>query len=305
VIVHVLIPVRNNIDITTQCLRLLSRQTFKDFDVTVIDDASTDGTAEFIRKNFPDVTVLQGDGNLWWAGAINMGLEHVLSRATDDDFILTLNDDVTFESNYIEQLFKAARLRPGFLIGSVSLDKDDYELVVDAGAYFDWRMRKRVLGCYRPGDHFNDHVNQLSGRGALIPVTVFQSVGLYAERRLPHYAADYELAIRAHRAGFPACVFYGAVLHSDTSVSGYKFTPFMKLSFGQAWQALFSKKSVYRIETRLNFLWLCSPRRYLVRDLAVEVLTILQILTSVAPMWHIKILFRPFVKYIQRGLQDD
>lgn len=303
--VHVLIPVRNNVDITTQCLRLLSRQTFKDFDVTVIDDGSMDGTAEFIWKHFPGITVLQGDGNLWWAGAINMGLEHVLPRATDDDFILTLNDDVTFESNYIEQLLNGARLRPGILIGSVSLDKDDYERVVDAGVYFDWRMRKRVQGSYRPGNHFNDHVNRLSGRGTLIPVAVFRKVGLYDSGRLPHYAADYELTIRAHRAGFPACVFYGAVLRSDTSVSGYKFTPFMKLSFGQAWQALFSKKSVWRIKTRLNFLWLCNPRKYLVRDLAAEVLTILQILTSVAPVWHIKILFRPFVKYIQRGLQDD
>lgn len=303
--VHVLIPVRNNVDTTTQCLRLLSRQTFKDFDVTVIDDGSMDGTAKFIRKHFPDVTVLQGDGNLWWAGAINMGLEHVLLRATDDDFILTLNDDVTFESNYIEELLKAARLRPGILIGSVILDKDDPGRVIDAGVYFDWRTRRRVKEHYGPGRRFNDHVNRLSGRGALIPVTVFRKVGLYDARRLPHYAGDCELTFRAKRAGFPACVCCDAVLYSDTSVSGFKFTPFTRVTPAQAWHLLFSRKSIMQVRTRFNFIWLCCPRRYLVRNLAADVLATLQILTSVPPLWHIKKLFRPLGKYIETRWNAD
>ena len=90
--IYILIPVHNNRDTTLKCLELLSKQTFHDFTVTVTDDGSTDGTYGAICEQFPQVTVLRGDGDLWWTGAINMALEHVLALVDLDDCILTLNN---------------------------------------------------------------------------------------------------------------------------------------------------------------------------------------------------------------------
>lgn len=265
------------------------------------DDGSTDGTSEAIREFFPYVTVLRGDGNLWWAGAINMALQHILPKASDDDYVLTLNNDVIFKEDYLANLAEAARMRPGWLIGSVSLDKDNPECVIDAGVFFDYRTRKRTIGCFKPGFDFNDHVNCLSGRGALIPICVFRHVGLYDARNLPHYAADNELSIRASRNGFPSCVFYGAVLFSDISSSGLKFTPFMKVSLKQAWSLIFSQKSSMQTKTRLYWAWVCMPKKYFLKHLFCEIFNVILILTSVPPLWYGKALFLPVARWVRSG----
>jgi len=283
----------------------LSLQTWKNFDITVTEDGSTDGTYEAIRQQFPEVTVLCGDGNLWWTGAINMALEYILPRAEDGDYILTLNNDVTFQEDYLGNLAEAANVRPGWLIGSVSLDKDNPERVVNAGVYVDWRTRKRTMGRFKQGPYFNDHVNRLSGRGALIPVKVYHEVGLYDSRHLPHYAGDTELAIRAKCRGFSVCIYYNAIVMTDTSVSGYKFTPFTKVSFRKAFYLLFSNKAVSQIKTRFNFTLLSCPHRYLLRNLFAESFNVLQIVTSVPPIWHVKILFRPLLKRFQCDLCES
>lgn len=289
-------PVHNYREVVLECLRLLSLQTWKDFDVTVTDDGSTDGTYEAICEKFPNVTVLRGDGNLWWTGATNMALEHVLRFADDDDYILTLNNDVTFAEDYLASLAKAASKRPNHLIGSVVFDMANPQKVVYTGDFFDWRTFRLDLGQYVSGDYFNDHVNSLNGRGMLIPVKIFKKIGLFDAKRLPHYTADTEFSIRAERAGFRLCVYYGAMLYSDTSISGYRFSLFMRLTPKEVWWLLFDKKSTKQIRTRYNYLCLCSPRRYLFRHLLFLFCQIVSILTSVPPLWHMKMLFRPVLE---------
>jgi GT2 family glycosyltransferase len=294
--IHVLIPVHNNRDITLKCLELLSKQTFQDFTVTVVDDGSTDGIYETICEQFPTVTVLRGDGNLWWAAAINMALEHVLRFADDDDCILTLNNDVTFAEDYLASLAKAASERPECLIGSAAFDMANPQKAIYTGDFFDWRTSRQERGRYVSGDHFNDNVNSLTGRGMLVPVKVFKKIGLFDAKRFPHYGADTEFSIRAELASFCLCVYYGAVLYADTSISGYRFSPFMRLTWKQAWQFLFDKKSTTQIRTRYYVLVRCIPRRYLFRHLLLLIRQIILILTSVPPLWHIKMLFRPVLE---------
>lgn len=295
---YIIIPVYNNKRDTLECLRLLSIQSFQDFSIFVIDTDSQDGTIDAIRKKFPEVSVIEESSELWWTGAINAGLKEALVHAKDDDYVLTLNNDVVFKEDYLENLSIAASLRPGWLIGSISLDKDENRCSNDAGVYFDWRTRQRIKGNFKPGQFFNEHVNVLSGRGALIPIRVYKKIGFYNEHRLPHYAADYELAVRAQNNAFKVCVFYGAVLINDTTVSGYKYTPFTRLTRGEAREILFSNKSNNQIRTRVNFTLLCCPKKYLLWNLTCELFGILQVVSSIAPLWYIKILFRPAAKYL-------
>lgn len=289
---------RNNKNNTLNCLAMLSKQSFSDFEVIVVDDGSNDGTTAAIEQRHPLTMIIQGDGNLWWTGAINEGLKLALEKASDEDYILTLNDDVTFQDDYLENLARAIILRPGWLIGSVSLDKDNTENI-NAGVYFDWKTRKIEKGKFKQGSHFNQKVNRLPGRGALIPVRVFRRIGLYDTHHFPHYAADSELAVRALNAGFKVCIYFGAVLESDTSVSGYKFTPFKKLTIKQAYELLFSNKSVHRIKTRFNFVLLHCPPRYRFRNILAEAIMVLQILTSIPPIWYMKRPLRPLIKNFQ------
>jgi GT2 family glycosyltransferase len=71
--VAAIVPVYNRRETTLQALRSLSRidRTGVDFRIFIVDDGSTDGTAQAIEKEFPDVVIVHGDGNLHYAAGTN------------------------------------------------------------------------------------------------------------------------------------------------------------------------------------------------------------------------------------------
>ncbi len=90
-------------------------------DVLVIDNASSDGTAKLIRKNFPEVAVIESKENLGFGRANNVGIH----RATDEgyDYVLLLNQDAWIEKTTLNQLLHAQRLHPDFgLLSPVPYD---------------------------------------------------------------------------------------------------------------------------------------------------------------------------------------
>ena len=72
---------------------------------------------------------------------MNMGVRYVLGISGENDYILSLNDDVSFESDYLESLMKIAQRRPNSLIGSVALAERGQH-VVDGGVHINWLTAK-------------------------------------------------------------------------------------------------------------------------------------------------------------------
>ena len=99
---YILIPVYNRLHDTVRILECLSRQSFKDFKVVVIDDGSSDGTGRVLQAKYPWVIKLEGDGNLWWTGAINKGVEYCLRTGKRADYVMTINNDVWFDQEFLE-----------------------------------------------------------------------------------------------------------------------------------------------------------------------------------------------------------
>ena len=215
--IYIVIPVHNRKALTKDCLQSLQQQSDENFEIVVIDDGSTDGTGEMIRQQFPDVVLLQGDGNLWWVGAVNEGIRHVLDICNPDDYILLLNDDLIVPQNCISQFRKLASTFPNTLIGSVVVDINDRDIVAKGGVRINWITAKhhklnqgKVLSSFPEG--FYVEVSFLTGRGVLIPSKVFRDVGLYKA----HYVqcGDPELTVRAAKAGYRLIVSYDAVVFS-------------------------------------------------------------------------------------------
>lgn len=107
-IVYILIPVHNRREVTVHCLKHLQQQGILDqYQVVVIDDGSTDGTADAIARNYSQVRILQGSGDLWWTGAIVQGMKYATSQ--DAEYIIWLNDDTLPNDGAIEMLVAACQ----------------------------------------------------------------------------------------------------------------------------------------------------------------------------------------------------
>ena len=135
--IYIIIPVHNRKHFTLECLLSLRKQTFQNFKVIVIDDGSTDGTGEMIEKEFPDVILLKGDGDLWWTGATNLGVEYALTQAGQGDYILTLNNDTELAPDFIERMMGYAIENPEALLGAYALDIDTKRPAY-GGSRIDW-----------------------------------------------------------------------------------------------------------------------------------------------------------------------
>jgi len=225
--VFVIIPVHNRLHFTRACLASLSEQRFRDFTVVVVDDGSTDGTQDALAREFPAVSVLTGDGTLWWTGAMNVGVDWAMRQGSEDDAIVTLNNDTLPPPDYFGHLHAAQETRPFALIGSLLVRAADRRTIVDGGVRVSWPTAKftsdqemEPVPVVRSQHPVLYSVDVLSGCGTLIPVEAFKQVGLYDERHLRHYAADYEFSRRALAAGFPLYVDKTSILYVHERESG-------------------------------------------------------------------------------------
>lgn len=229
--IYVTIPVHNRKHLLKHCLLSFQNQSSKNFRIIITDDGSTDGTGEMLQAEFPEVTVLNGDGNLWWTGSINLAVTHALTMCNEDDHILVINDDLEVPENYIANYISLAAKYPDTLIGSVVTDFETRDRIINGGRILNWFTGEskelntgKSLASFGRG-HVEDKVSFLTGRGALIPVKVFRELGIYNNK---HYTqcGDTEFPVRARKAGYKLLVGYDVPVfsHKGHSIHKEKYT---------------------------------------------------------------------------------
>ena len=103
------VPVYNRLKYTKECLGILAKEKTSHFFtnnkmfIIITDDGSSDGTGEWISANYPEVIVLQGDGNLWYSGSLNLGIKYALDQL-NCDFIMVWENDIYPVDDYFNKL---------------------------------------------------------------------------------------------------------------------------------------------------------------------------------------------------------
>ncbi len=105
--VDVIIPTYNGWPYLERCLAALDHQHFRDFNIVVVDDASTDGTAELLRDDRPDVRVLALQHNVGLATAIDLALQ-----ISETELVALLNNDTEAEPAWLGTLVAAIDRHP-------------------------------------------------------------------------------------------------------------------------------------------------------------------------------------------------
>ena len=73
--VSVIIPHWNGIDILADCLESLKKNTYPNIEIIVVDNASTDGSSDWISSHYPDIKLIRNNKNYGYAGGCNKGAE--------------------------------------------------------------------------------------------------------------------------------------------------------------------------------------------------------------------------------------
>jgi GT2 family glycosyltransferase len=216
--IFVVVPVFNRWAYLERFLDCFRKQTYQNFEMIVVDDGSTDGTCAFIQERYPEVTLLRGDGNLWWTGAINVGIRCALDQAAEIDAVLVINDDLEVDPDYLKILHHLLQKMPRTLVGSVVVDINDPDLINQGGVKLNMLTAKyKVLNQNKRLSEFDQDyaidVSLLTGRGTLIPVQVFYEVGLFDDKHFQQ-CGDMDLSIRARYVGYRLIESYRAIVKS-------------------------------------------------------------------------------------------
>lgn len=261
--IYIIIPVYNRKEFTKNCLISLRKQTYKEFKVVVIDDGSTDGTEEMLINEFPEVHIIKGDGNLWWTRSINLGIGYAL--ANKGEYVITLNNDTEIDKEFIANAIIDLRMNPNTIIGAVAVTKKT-DTIFYAGQKINWLQANNEYfyrnKAYSSIEEKYIESDTLPGRGLVIPLSIFQKIGMFNEIKLPQVAADYEFVIRAKNQGVGTIVSTNLrVFVESYEVGSNRFKK--KKSTLNFYRHLFSKGGGGNLFYHTNFTFLSCPKKYI------------------------------------------
>lgn len=211
----IVIPVHNRCAITRRCLQHLQTLGVPGWaTVLVVDDGSSDGTPAMLRSEFPWARVAAGDGSLWWAGAIRLGMETAIRAGAG--CICWLNDDSLPEAGALETLVGLAASRHA-ICGGVCRDANGGPFTY-AGGCMEGTWPKGLAEPPAPQQP-PSAVDWLHGNLVAVPAAAWRRIGLPECRWMKHNFADVEYTFRARRQGLPVLLVPEARGVADTNES--------------------------------------------------------------------------------------
>ena len=133
--IGVVVVTFNGLAFTRSCIASLLRMSYPNAVVVVVDNASTDGSADVIRREFPAVVVLEQGENGGYTGGNNVGIRWCLDNGCTG--VLILNNDTRVEPDFLDVM--ARHLRTPCIVGPQIRVLDDASRVADGFGWFDWR----------------------------------------------------------------------------------------------------------------------------------------------------------------------
>lgn len=194
----IIMTVYNRKEKTMACLESISKQRdIPSFDVYICDDGSTDGTALDVKKKYNNVTIVKGDGGLFWT----RGMAKAMKAAVDCgyDYYLMVNDDVVFFDDMWTLVYAATQGKSNVGVSGCTKSRKDGTLTY-SGAKFFHNNGKRYVGekiAPRKGEY--EECDVANWNCFLIDKYVVEGIGLIDET-YEHSFGDFDYSLRMRKA---------------------------------------------------------------------------------------------------------
>jgi len=247
--IAVVVPNWNGEEHLSECLDSLLKQTEK-CRVIVADNASTDGSKDLIRKNFPEVVLVENTKNTGFAGGVNAGIKKAMELKCDA--VALFNNDAVADKAWLGRLVAvmAEKTNTGIITGKL-MDGDSGKFDSTGDVYTVWGLpypRGREIkdtGQYdKPEEVFSG-----SGGASLYRVKMLKEIGLFDEDFFAYYE-DVDISFRAQLAGWkvfyePRALAYHLIGATSSKIKGFTTYQTMK-NLQLVWYKNMPRKFIFR-----------------------------------------------------------
>ena len=267
-IITAVIPIHNGLPHIIDCINSLELQRCDDFDlrILVVDDASTDNSADKICTRFKEVEIITGDGTLWWTGAIIAGSR----KALDDgaDYIFWINHDDILETAALQKLLEFSERHPNVIAACGVLDNTSEQILCGYSLnLLKWYIKPQIVqlsNFLSPSFVLRCDLN--GAHGILIPKILFaQGKAIIRPNIFPHYCGDFDFYFQARKLGYYPYIVGNALVRNDPTTCGLLGDQRIQ-NIKQIFPYLFNRRSMNNLRDRplmalfdfphgLNLIW--------------------------------------------------
>jgi GT2 family glycosyltransferase len=207
----------NGIEYLENCLDAVLSQECADSEVIVVDNGSSDDSADFVATHYPQVRLIRNERNLGFSAGNNVGL-----RAASGDVLVLLNQDTVVQAGWLEALIAAFEPPDVGIAGCKALYPD--KSIQHAGAFvYGPRAETEHTGRHEPDDGSFDQSRDadfVTGAALAISRPALERIGLLDEGFSPVYYEDTDWCYTAREAGFRVVyVATARLVHHETPMA--------------------------------------------------------------------------------------
>ena len=204
-----------------ECLDSLYKQTFKDFEIIIVDNGSTDGSKEFIRKNYPKVKLTENSKNMGFEKPNNQGI-----NIAKGDYILTLNNDIRADKNFLKELLTASKKYPDAFFSCKMLFYSNPSKVNSKGLKLYYDAKAEDID-FNKEDVKNEEIKEVFGAcggAALFPRKLIDDISFedFFDEDFFLYCEDLDISLRARLRGWKCYYVPKAVVYHKHNATAKK-----------------------------------------------------------------------------------
>jgi len=209
-LVSIVLVTRNRKKDVIECMQSIFQMNYTNFELILVDNASTDETVEKVRHEYPNVTIISNRVNLGLTGGRNIGMEHSSGK-----YIFFLDSDTILTNNMLRELVEFIEDNPSVgIVGPKMLSFYEPHLIWYAGARFNMlTTRAENLGAWTKDNGAYDHIMRTSHvpTAFLVRSDLAKALGGHDDLFFMSYG-DADFAFRVRNLGYDVIYNWKAVM---------------------------------------------------------------------------------------------